>query len=440
MKTPVSIVIPTHNRKESLLRSLKALERQTYPLELIEVIILADGCTDDTVEVLRETKTSFSLQIIEQGWKGAAAARNKGAEQASGIIFIFLDDDIEASPTLVEAHVRAHQEEFERVVVGYLPPIVYEKNPFSGPKIRAWWEAAFNALRHTSYRFNYKSLTSGNFSIKKEVFFRVNGFNTEFKCQEDYELGLRLILEGLQFHFEELAMGYHHEMTDLNKSMKRKYDEGKAALLFSRKYPAIIPSLPIMKYFGSDFQCNHKTTLFLLFHAPSIADAYAGYLRISLRLMERLRIRSRWQAYLDKLMNYYFLKGVAEEAGNATQLKQTLSVKPDNSDKPGCELTVDIKKGLTYYEQKIDEQRPSSIAVFFGTQYIGTLPYQYGFERWRGAHLRAALSKTFSFEIMTAIALDGLQGKKSVNSEKIQLTKENMYAYESIGSGVDGSN
>ncbi|MBF8302594.1 MAG: glycosyl transferase family 2, partial [Candidatus Dadabacteria bacterium] len=49
----ISIIIPTHNRSASLLRTLDALRVQTYPLQQVEVLVVADGCSDGTVEGLR---------------------------------------------------------------------------------------------------------------------------------------------------------------------------------------------------------------------------------------------------------------------------------------------------------------------------------------------------------------------------------------------------
>ena len=49
----VSIIIPTHNRRDSVLRALTAVAQQTYPQDQIEAIVVADGCVDDTVPFLR---------------------------------------------------------------------------------------------------------------------------------------------------------------------------------------------------------------------------------------------------------------------------------------------------------------------------------------------------------------------------------------------------
>src|SRR5688572_32712199 len=77
----VTIIIPTHNRSASLRRTLTALCAQTYPLPQVELLVVADGCTDDTVAMLARYEAPFAFHIIEQGGQGAAAARNRGAAQ-----------------------------------------------------------------------------------------------------------------------------------------------------------------------------------------------------------------------------------------------------------------------------------------------------------------------------------------------------------------------
>jgi glycosyltransferase involved in cell wall biosynthesis len=80
----VSIIIPSHNRSSSLRRGLDALHSQTYPLDLIEVIVVADSCIDDTLAMLQDYKAPFKQQAIEVNCRSAAIVRNTGATSATG--------------------------------------------------------------------------------------------------------------------------------------------------------------------------------------------------------------------------------------------------------------------------------------------------------------------------------------------------------------------
>src|SRR5262245_27713292 len=118
-----SVIIPTYNRCADLKRVLDALCLQTYPLKQFEVLVVADGCTDGTLAMLRNYRAPFALRIVEQSNQGPGAVRNRGAFLACGRLFLFLDDDVEPTPPLIEAHVEAHRHRASGVVLGPYPPV-----------------------------------------------------------------------------------------------------------------------------------------------------------------------------------------------------------------------------------------------------------------------------------------------------------------------------
>ncbi|MCA1627003.1 MAG: glycosyltransferase, partial [Acidobacteria bacterium] len=188
----ISVIIPTHNRRDSLRRLLDALCAQTYPLRRVEVIVVADGCKDDTAEMVRGYHAPFALHVIEQPGLGAATARNEGAARAMGRRLVFLDDDIEPTASLLEAHERTHSEGGPRqVVMGYSLPIIEGRLGFFTMALRNWWQDEFYAMRRPGHRYTYRDLLSGNFSIESQFFARLNGFDRAYPdCGgEDYEFG-----------------------------------------------------------------------------------------------------------------------------------------------------------------------------------------------------------------------------------------------------------
>ena len=84
MRTPsISVIIPTHNRKNSLEELLRTLAAQKYPMNLVEVVVVADGCVDDTSAMLKNFQAPYSLKFAEQpaGYYPLETARKK-LEQA----------------------------------------------------------------------------------------------------------------------------------------------------------------------------------------------------------------------------------------------------------------------------------------------------------------------------------------------------------------------
>jgi len=91
----ISVVIPTFQRADELLKVMLSVENQSYPAK--EIIVCDDGSTDHTPIIVHEAKKKFSTPIryLKTGTKldyGLAKARNAGAIEALGEILLFLDD------------------------------------------------------------------------------------------------------------------------------------------------------------------------------------------------------------------------------------------------------------------------------------------------------------------------------------------------------------
>lgn len=413
----VSIVIPTRNRRALLRRSLGALAAQSYPLAAMEAIVVADGCEDGTRDVAREA-WPFAVRLIEQSAAGPAAARNRGAEAATGELLLFLDDDVEAGPSLVAAHAGAHGGGSRpRVAIGYLPPALQGRTDLFAIMLRAWWEAMFERLRDPGHRFAYSDLLSGNFSVERLLFGRTGGFEESLRCHEDYELGFRLIAAGAELVFVPAAVGTHHEFTDLARALRRKYDEGQADVALSRRHPGLVPVLPMSA------PCTHlsrrgRALQRLAREAPALGDRVEACCRSYLRLLEGCRLRGRWRRLLDELLCYWYWRGVADAQGGASLEARASSQVPD-----APLLDVDLRRGLDAAAWQLDALLPAAIRLRWGPLVIGTVPTRPGAEPLRGRHLRSLLRERFAVRLSEALLYDGLiadpPGQVPAQSERL---------------------
>ncbi len=91
----ISVVIPLYNKEKSIVATLQSVLAQTYTD--YEVIIVDDGSTDNSLNVVRSFVHSFTdssvIKIIRQSNAGVSAARNRGIEEAKGEYVAFLDGD-----------------------------------------------------------------------------------------------------------------------------------------------------------------------------------------------------------------------------------------------------------------------------------------------------------------------------------------------------------
>ncbi len=92
MRTPIiSVITPTYNNSRFISFALESLFRQIYPEENTEIIVVDDGSTDNTPEVLEEFREK--IIYVRQENNGLASARNTGMSMAKGEIITFLDSD-----------------------------------------------------------------------------------------------------------------------------------------------------------------------------------------------------------------------------------------------------------------------------------------------------------------------------------------------------------
>jgi GT2 family glycosyltransferase len=437
----VSVIIPTHNRSTSLRRTLDALCAQTYSLQQVEVIVVADGCTDETVDMLQRYEAPFALHVIEQPGQGAATARNQGAARATGQLFLFLDDDVEPTPPLIEAHVRAHQHRPGQVVIGPYPPALQGRGDFIRIVLRTWWEAKFHAMRQSGHRYTYRDLLSGNLSVEAELFVRVGGFDSTFpSCGgEDYEFGVRLIKAGVPFIFATEALGYHHdhESTNLDRHFQRARQEGYTDVLIGLRHPELRPTLNLA-YLRARRLSLDRILHILVFDWPAAGDALVTCIRPMLDLMEWARLYSRWWQLCGRLRSYWYWRGVAQAVGTQRALVNFLEGRPAPADVGGHEIELDLREGLEIAERRLDEERPAGVRIRYGKQPVGRIPPQAGAERLRGAHLRRILATDLAWPLLKALALEGAIGKTIDTDQPFAefsiQSSETAYAHENTRS------
>ena len=99
-KDKISVIIPSYNRAKLITKSIESVLNQTY--DNIEVIVVDDGSTDNTEEVIKQISDKRVKYIKLKKNSGACHARNVGIEEATGKYIAFQDSDDEFLPTKLE--------------------------------------------------------------------------------------------------------------------------------------------------------------------------------------------------------------------------------------------------------------------------------------------------------------------------------------------------
>ena len=109
----ISIVIPVYNASDFIQKAIDSVVCQSYPF--IELIIVNDGSTDNSLAIIKKAKKRFKfIKIINQQNQGAGEARNSGINAAKGKYLMFLDqDDFLDSKACQIAHEVARNKDFD---------------------------------------------------------------------------------------------------------------------------------------------------------------------------------------------------------------------------------------------------------------------------------------------------------------------------------------
>ena len=192
----VSVIIPTYNRAGVICRTIDNVLAQTYPAT--EVIVVDDGSTDDTQANLRQY--SSRIRVVSQSNAGPSSARNRGLRLALGEFVAFQDSDDLWMPTKLERQVGLLRRIDKSVVCCLCNAIFrYEGRREFTSFQRAWLFPRYgeglwsNVAEVVATRFVLFCQTA---MIRREVLNRLGGFDETLKYHEDYDLLLRLALNG----------------------------------------------------------------------------------------------------------------------------------------------------------------------------------------------------------------------------------------------------
>jgi glycosyltransferase involved in cell wall biosynthesis len=203
----VSVVVATFNRAELLGPLFAGLRAQTLAVDRFEVVIVDDGSTDATPEVLaREAERGgLDLRVIRHEENGGLApARQRGWREARAEILAFTDDDCEPAPEWLERGLAAARENPGRIVQGRTLPRRADLERM------APWRRPFT--RSLAIPGPDPHVQTANVLYPREVLERVGGLDVEGFARyagDDADLAWRAIGAGAEVVFEPAALVEH---------------------------------------------------------------------------------------------------------------------------------------------------------------------------------------------------------------------------------------
>ncbi len=195
----VSVVIPCYNHAQFLAEAIESVLAQSY--SNFEIIVVDDGSTDDTAEVVR--RYSVVCYVYQEN-AGLSSARNTGLRESRGEFLVFLDADDRLLPEALEIGVSCLRQHPECAFAsGHCRLIVVDGSLLAKPE-------QLNVARD-----HYLELLRGNYIwcpgsviYKRSTFNIVKGFDTSLRAAEDYDLYLRITRDSPVFCHNQFVADY----------------------------------------------------------------------------------------------------------------------------------------------------------------------------------------------------------------------------------------
>jgi glycosyltransferase involved in cell wall biosynthesis len=225
----VTVVIPTHNRRDRLATLLDALEP-----EGAEIVVVANACEDGSPELLEaRAQRSELLKPVSIEQAGQLLALQTGVELARGEVVLLLDDDVIAEPGLVAGHAAHHAEAQGLVVLGYMPAVLPEpRRPGAYPVdlYAQAYERVCNEYEEDPETI-LQGLWAGNVSLRRSDALRVGLLPDQplvegYGYHEDRDFGLRCAAAGLRGVFDRRLLARHHYERDPASFLRTSRNSG----------------------------------------------------------------------------------------------------------------------------------------------------------------------------------------------------------------------
>jgi len=303
----LSVVIATYNRAAQLRTCLDALARQDDVAGVFEVVVVMDGSTDGTRQLLADYRAPYPVRAIYQENAGQCRALNRGVARAAGRFCLLLDDDIVPGPRLVAAHLRAQQEGAGVLATGRLTMDIPPDADWYILQFCRSWLGHYERLDAGQRQVAISDCYSGNLSFPRDAFVAVGGFAVDLARGYDIELAFRLARSGLALVYLPAASAINNDRKTSRRLLRDEEDAGASAVDIYRRHAATLSEIGLHTFADDgrvEVACRR---LLLAVHFPLAPLRTVGVL---LGWLGRAR---RWATFVR---HYVFWRGVRRALGD----------------------------------------------------------------------------------------------------------------------------
>lgn len=218
----ISVVIPVLDMATTIGPCLDALLAQSLPAAQFDVIVVDNGSTDGTPEVVR----AYPVTLLHEPAAGACHARNRGIAAARGACIAFTDADCVPSRGWLAAIARGMTSDDVDIVAGPLAVLDPDASVLSQYSASLGQYAPERTLAHPTFPY----AATGNLCVRRELFDAVGVFNPAFPTYDSAEFFWRLKQRGpIRARVERRALVFYRTRSSVSAFVRQNYGYGLGA-------------------------------------------------------------------------------------------------------------------------------------------------------------------------------------------------------------------
>jgi glycosyltransferase involved in cell wall biosynthesis len=297
----VSVVVIVLNRAKKIGACLDSLVRQTYPKDRFEIVVVDNGSTDGTVEIVK----SYPVRLIHEPVRGYSPARNSGVRAARGEMVAFTDSDCMAAPDWIVELVKPFADPKVGVVGGSVQ--TYSEEP---TMVENFIESAgFVGPPQCDMNGIFPFIITANAAYRRKTLVEAGLFNTSLPSCEDVDMSRTVqVMLGQRAQLVPTAIVYHWHRQDVAALVKMMRRNGYGEMIMASRWK---DQDPFRTSAAREIRQLTQQFFALFVYAASFVNrSFSGFLK-------------RREVFYRMFPLYYFLAEGANIIGKLEALRDT---------------------------------------------------------------------------------------------------------------------
>ena len=296
----ISVVIPAYNAEHTILETISSVQQQTF--SDFELIVIDDGSTDRTLELLHSIKDS-RLQIFPYENGGVSVARNRGISHAAGEFISFIDADDLWSPDKLELQLAALQQHPEAGVAYSWTYFMDEKE--GSRSFHPCEPVFFEGKVYSDLLVNNFIASGSNILLRRQAVESVGEFDSKCNGAEDWDYCLRLATKWSFVLVPQLQVFYRRSSGSTSSKVEKMK---KVCLVVLEKAYEVAPqSLQHLKKKSLAWIYQYCTDLSLRYSTDIKGIQQAGW---HLYMAIRLQPKTLLEKHNQNLIKWFFKRWI----------------------------------------------------------------------------------------------------------------------------------